>query len=91
MNFNIVTPIDLMRAEQQLAAHREQLTSLKNQRAIDWTKSIITDLEAAITTAKVKANIKAMAVYNIDTLNTMAMNSGLPLITLNFWFNATHS
>lgn len=40
-----------------------------------------------MTTVQVKNEIKKMNSYNIDTLNTLSMKSGIALMTINFWYN----
>lgn len=37
---------------------------------------------------QVKEEIKKMSVYNIDKLNSIAVQSGISLLTINFWWNA---
>lgn len=41
-----------------------------------------------LTPNKVKSIIKKQEVYNIDFLNQLSSNSGIPLMTINFWWNA---
>lgn len=48
MKFSIVTNLDLIRAKQLLAQHIETLQSMKNERAIWYTNSIIGSLKEAI-------------------------------------------
>ena len=38
--------------------------------------------------AQVRESIKKMKSYNIEKLHNLSQKSGIPLMTLNFWWNA---
>ena len=41
-----------------------------------------------LSSQQVKDEIKKLSEYNIEKLNKLAERSGIPLITINFWWNA---
>lgn len=44
-----------------------------------------------MTPQQVKAAIRNQNTYNIDFLNNLSNQSGIPLLTINFWWNAIKS
>jgi hypothetical protein len=46
--FEITTNLDALTAKQLLQSHQNQLTTLTDQRAINWTKGCINELEAEL-------------------------------------------